>query len=128
MHEITCEADLGVIPYIGVDDNNYFCSPNKLFEFAVASVPFISNNLPFLADIIREYQNGIARDITTPRSMASTIADVFSDASRLQQLRDGCELARQSLNWEIESKKLIDIYSELIPSRDLKSSGGNARE
>jgi glycosyltransferase involved in cell wall biosynthesis len=127
LHEITCEADLGVIPYIGVDDNNYFCSPNKLFEFTVASVPFISNDLPFLADIIRKFGNGVARDITTPKSMALAIAEVVSDASRLERLGKGAALARQSLNWETEAKKLIDIYSELIPLHDSKDRDRHER-
>lgn len=125
LHEITCEADLGVIPYIGVDDNNYYCSPNKLFEFTVASVPFISNDLPFLADIIRQFGNGVARDLTTPRSMALAISEVLLDASRLERLCKGAALARQSLNWETEAKKLLDIYSELIPLQHSKDNDGH---
>ena len=113
LHRITCEADLGVIPYIGIDENNYFCSPNKLFEFAIAQIPFLSNDLPFLADVARSYDNGVLQDITTPEAMARAINDIFSDEGRLERLREGAKCAREFLNWELESRKLIDVYSGL---------------
>ena len=113
LHRITCEADLGVILYIGIDENNYFCSPNKLFEFAIAQIPFLSNDLPFLADVARSYDNGVLQDITTPEAMARAINDIFSDEGRLERLREGAKCAREFLNWELESRKLIDVYSGL---------------
>ena len=59
---LTRSADLGVIPYHSIDLNNYYSSPNKLFEYAAAGLPFVSNDLPFLRWIIAEYGFGEVAD------------------------------------------------------------------
>ena len=119
LHEITCDADLGVIPYHGVDENNYFCSPNKLFEFSVAELPFICNDLPFLKDIINRFGNGEVADLSTPRSIAAAVNGVFSSPDRLEALKAGARSARKELNWEVEEKTLLEIYGDLQKKRGL---------
>lgn len=113
LHPLTCDADLGVIPYHGVDENNYFCSPNKLFEFAIAGLPFVCNDLPYLRDVATRYGNGLLADLNSPASMAEAINRVFSDLNSLDQLREGAMRAREEMNWEVEEQKLFDIYRKL---------------
>lgn len=113
LHPITCDADLGVIPYFGVDDNNYYCSPNKLFEFAIAELPFVANDLPFLRDIARRFGNGVTADLGGPRSIAAAINRVFGNPQELGRLQAGARAAKDELNWEVESAKLLAIYESL---------------
>ena len=113
LHPVTCDADLGVIPYFGVDDNNYYCSPNKLFEFAVAELPFLSNDLPFLSDIARKYGNGVTAGLSEPRSIADAVNRVLGDAQSLARLRAGALAAKLELNWEVEARKLLAVYESL---------------
>lgn len=113
MHELTCGADLGVIPYYGVDENNFYCSPNKLFEFAIAHVPFISNDLPFLRDIIEQYQYGETCNLNHPLETADLINQIIGEPARLEQLKLAASHAALSLNWEQEQKKLFQIYEKL---------------
>lgn len=110
LHELTCDADLGIIPYHGVDENNYFCSPNKLFEFAVAELPFISNDLPFLHDIVGMYGNGLLADLNSAESIAAAVNTLFSDSERLASLKAGASKAREAINWDVEGEKLLNIY------------------
>lgn len=113
LHTLTCDADLGVIPYHGLDENNYFCSPNKLFEFTVAGLPFVCNDLPFLRDITTRHGCGIATDLTTPEAIARAINGVFAAPETLPTLRAGALAAREELNWEMEGRKLMEIYCGL---------------
>jgi glycosyltransferase involved in cell wall biosynthesis len=113
LHPLTCDADLGVIPYFGVDDNNHFCSPNKLFEFAIAELPFLSNDLPFLRDIAQRYGNGLCADLGEPARVAHAVNRLFADADALARLRSGASVAKQELNWDVESQKLLAIYRSL---------------
>lgn len=115
LHPITCDADIGVIPYFGVDENNYFCSPNKLFEFAIAELPFICNDLPFLREIIMQYGNGITADLGDPVKIAVEINKVMNDFELLPRLRHGAIVAKQELNWDVEEVKLLAIYKSLLP-------------
>ncbi|MBX8539432.1 glycosyltransferase [Pseudomonas cichorii] len=113
LHELTCDADLGIIPYHGVDENNYFCSPNKLFEFAIAELPFISNDLPFLRDIAKTYGNGLLADLNSPASIASAVNGLFSAPEQLASLKAGALNARESINWDVEGEKLLNIYKSV---------------
>lgn len=114
LHELTCDADLGVIPYHGVDENNHFCSPNKLFEFAIAELPFVCNDLPFLRDVVNTYGNGLLADLSSPSTIADTVNSLFSDPARLTLLKDGARKARSSMNWGVESEKLLGIYQGVV--------------
>lgn len=113
LHELTCDADLGIIPYHGVDENNYFCSPNKLFEFAVAELPFISNDLPFLHDIVGTYGNGLLADLNSAASIAVAVNQLFSDPVKLASLKAGAKQAREAINWDVEGEKLLNIYQRV---------------
>jgi glycosyltransferase involved in cell wall biosynthesis len=126
LHTLTCEADVGVIPYFGVDDNNFFCSPNKLFEFAIAELPYLSNDLPFLRDIIERFGNGITADLSSPESIAQAVNRVMADPATLERLRAGARAAKKVLNWDVEGQKLLDIYRSLGPAFGDEPSRGIA--
>jgi glycosyltransferase involved in cell wall biosynthesis len=114
---LTRSADLGAIPYHGIDLNNYYSSPNKLFEYAVAGVPFISNDLPFLRWVIDTYGFGAAADLTVPERAAEAILSIVEDQERLRALKDLAAKASVALNWENESKKLLALYERIVPTR-----------
>lgn len=110
---LTCEADLGVIPYRPVDLNHLYCSPNKLFEFAVAGLPFLANDLPFLRDVAQEFGFGIIANLDNPESIAEAITCAFADPTRFAALKAAARAAGTRLNWDIEGKKLLEIYAAL---------------
>jgi glycosyltransferase involved in cell wall biosynthesis len=113
---LTLSADLGVIPYHAVDLNNYYSSPNKLFEYAIAGLPFVSNDLPFLRSIIDQYGFGVAADLTEPKAAAAAILSIVEDPIRLRALKDLAEKAGRELNWENEGEKLVALYErEVLP-------------
>ena len=48
----TAGADIGIIPYPSIDLNSRLCTPNKLFEYIVAEVPILANDLPELRNFV----------------------------------------------------------------------------
>ena len=127
---LTRSADLGVIPYHGVDLNNYYSSPNKLFEYAIAGLPFLSNDLPFLRSIIDQYGFGVAADLSRPEAAAAAILSIVENPIKLRELRDLAEKAGEALNWENEGEKLVALYERtVLPNLGrgaLRASAGNA--
>ncbi len=119
---LTRSADLGLIPYYGIDLNNYYSSPNKLFEYAIAGLPFLSNDLPFLRSIIDQYGFGVAADLSRPEAAAAAILSIVEDTIKLHALKDMAEKAGEALNWENEGKKLVALYEQLV----LPNVGGGA--
>jgi glycosyltransferase involved in cell wall biosynthesis len=113
---LTRSADIGAIPYHDVDLNNYYSSPNKLFEYAAAGLPFVSNDLPFMRWIITHYGFGETIDLTKPESAAAAILSILNDPARLRALKNAAENAGAELNWENESKKFLALYDRIIPT------------
>jgi glycosyltransferase involved in cell wall biosynthesis len=114
---MTMSADLGVIPYHGVDLNNYYSSPNKLFEFLAAGVPFVCNDLPYLRTVLDTYGCGLVTDLTNPDAGAQAILALLDDAESLSRLKLAARTAALSLNWEIEGQKLLALYRRVEPAR-----------
>jgi glycosyltransferase involved in cell wall biosynthesis len=101
---LTRSADLGVIPYHGIDLNNRYSSPNKLFEYAIAGLPFVSNDLPFLRSIIERYGFGVA----------AAILGIVDDPIKLCALKELAYKAGEGLNWEHEGEKLVALYERHV--------------
>ena len=114
---LTRSADLGVIPYHDVDFNHYYSSPNKLFEYAVAGLPFIGNDLPFLRSIVDKYGFGAIADLREPKTTAAAILSLLRDPPRLATMRTLAEKAGAELNWEKEGEKLLALYERTVTSR-----------
>jgi glycosyltransferase involved in cell wall biosynthesis len=114
---MTMSADLGVIPYHGIDLNNQYSSPNKLFEFLAAGVPFVCNDLPYLRTVLDTYGCGLVTDLTNPDAAAQAILALLDDAESLSRLQLAARTAARSLNWEIEGQKLLALYRRVGPAR-----------
>jgi len=108
----TRSADAGVIPYQPIDLNNYYCSPNKLFEFIQAELPIVANDLPFLRDVVAGEGFGIVHRLETVEDYASAIGLMF-DGDRRQTFRDNLRMKKLEYSWSIEERKLVALYHAL---------------
>ena len=111
--EVTAAADAGVIPYQAICLNNYYCTPNKLFEFISAGLPILASDLPELRRLVADNSIGRVESLTTPEQMACAITAMFRDASQLQAWRDNLLTIREDLSWQREGERLKQIYEEL---------------
>jgi glycosyltransferase involved in cell wall biosynthesis len=106
-------ADVGVIPYQAVDLNNYFSSPNKLFDFIQAGVPIVASDLPFLRKVITETDGGIVARLDSPAAYAAAINAVLTRPDGGAALRANLRRAAPAYTWESQSRKLIAAYAAL---------------
>jgi glycosyltransferase involved in cell wall biosynthesis len=106
-------ADVGVIPYQAVDLNNYFSSPNKLFDFIQAGVPIVASDLPFLRKVITETDGGIVARLDSPAAYAAAINAVLTRPDGGEALRANLRRAAPAYTWESQSRKLIAAYAAL---------------
>lgn len=104
-------ADAGVIPYQATCLNNYYCTPNKLFEYIAAGVPVIASNLPEIRNIVTSHCIGLVGDLGSPDSAARHIEEFFSDQKAEEKWRQKIMEARQVLSWNKEMEKIVSIYS-----------------
>lgn len=113
LFEYTRMADLGVILFENNSLNNYYASPNKLFEYIHCNIPILAPNYPFIRSIIEKYKVGVLIDNIEPDQVASAIHNIFSEENVYLEMRSNTELAKKDLNWQIEEKKLLDLYRKL---------------
>ena len=110
---ITASADAGVIPYLATCLNNYYCTPNKLFEFIAAGLPVLGSDLPEIRRFIKGYSIGEVADFSSEHSIAGAIDDFFSDHLRLMGWKNRLLSVRQEVCWQKESEILKNIYRNL---------------
>ncbi|MDP4686221.1 MAG: glycosyltransferase family 4 protein [Salibacteraceae bacterium] len=116
-HEVlkyTCGADLGIIPYRAIGLNNYYTSPNKLFEYIQAYVPVAGSDFPELKRIIEGHEIGGLFNPDDPESIGNCINILLSDKEELARLRNNVITTSELYSWEVEEKKLVSIYQNLI--------------
>ncbi|MBP1694918.1 MAG: hypothetical protein H6Q41_106 [Deltaproteobacteria bacterium] len=110
---ITAQADLGIIPYAPTCLNTFYCTPNKLFEYIAAGVPVLVSDLPEVRKIVETHDLGWVADLTTPKKIAEAIDVALFDERVLKKRRENAARAFETLCWEEEEKKLIEVYEGL---------------
>jgi len=106
-------AEVGVIPYQFVGLNNYYTSPNKLFEYINANVPIAGSNFPELKRVINKYDIGETFDPESPKSIAQAINKILDNSEYQKKLKENTKFAAADFTWEKEEKKLLKIYDIL---------------
>lgn len=95
---------------------NYTVSePTKLFEYMSAAIPVISSDFPIWRKIIDGCDCGICVDPLDPEAIAGAIRymiDNPEDARRMGE--NGRRAVEEKYNWEIEGRKLVDLYKSLL--------------
>lgn len=75
LYEESQNSKIGIITYPLNDLNNYYCSPNKIFEYAKMKIPMIVTKQPFLMALIRKYHMGEVLDMEKGENEYKKIID-----------------------------------------------------
>jgi glycosyltransferase involved in cell wall biosynthesis len=106
----TAGADVGVIPYRNVGLNNYYTSPNKLFEYCAAGVPVVASRFPELVKVVEGLGIGLTFDPERPEEIAGAVNGLLEDPAALERARANAARAAPRFTWETESAKLLEVY------------------
>ncbi len=108
----TAGATLGAIPYENSSLNHLYCTPNKLWEYPVAGVPFIATDLEEMSKMVKAYDTGflIPRDFTS--KSISDVVNAITDEI-LDQKRAACARFSREQNWSRFEPRLLAIYEAL---------------
>ena len=116
LFRLTCSADLGIVIYQPVDRNNYYCAPNKLYEYAAAALPMLGADLPPIREFFEQYQTGEAFDPEDPESLAQAAIKLLDDPDIYDRYRRNCLSAAKVECWETESASLMRVYQSILGS------------
>jgi glycosyltransferase involved in cell wall biosynthesis len=108
----TSSADFGFITTQNVSLNNYYCMPNKLFEYIHAEIPIITNNLHDCRAIVEANQIGTI--IETFDLLGIDQALQSANKLDISAMKKRLSILKQQYTWQKEEKKLLNCYNQII--------------
>ncbi|HEY2649620.1 MAG TPA: glycosyltransferase [Puia sp.] len=110
---LTPKAQLGISIDKSTVLNHKYSLPNKLFEYLHASVPVLASRLIEQERIINGFEVGDFIDDYQPERIAEKIKEIFANPEKLKRWKQNTCKVRETLNWENESKIVIDIFKQV---------------
>jgi glycosyltransferase involved in cell wall biosynthesis len=87
----------------------------KTLEYMACAKPVVFSDTPLTADIIREANCGILVDPEDAKAHASAILYLLEHPDKAKKMgENGRKAVLDKYNWETESQKLLNLYSELL--------------
>ena len=89
--------------------------PTKISEYMAMGLPVVMSNTSYNIKMNGLYQFGICVDPSNPRGIADAINYLKEHPNIAQEMgKRGRDAAEKYFNWEIEERKLLALYFELI--------------
>ncbi len=107
------KCDIGLSIYPKTSLNNYYATPNKLFEYISAGIPVIGSNFPEMKRIIEGNNIGIVVNPDSSEEIGEAINRITSDKKLYEDMKKNIEKVKKIYNWENEVKKLIGLYKNI---------------
>ncbi|WP_273124338.1 glycosyltransferase [Bacillus weihaiensis] len=106
----TKQADIGLVMYENTSQNNYFSTPNKIFEYMIAGIPTVASNHPGKSYVVEKEQTGICTE-EDPESISRAILTI---SERYAFYQKQCMEKRKKYNWDVEKEKLQALYKSIV--------------
>lgn len=101
------QADLNV-------GNNYYSTPNKLFEALAAGKAIIARRgIGEIGEILEQIPAGILLDDVTPETLKAAFKQLENPVT-LKRLQQAALAARERYHWGVAEERLRQLYDELI--------------
>ncbi|MDX1829034.1 MAG: glycosyltransferase [Lutibacter sp.] len=111
LKQLTPLADIGISLEENLGLNYKYALPNKLFDYIQAKIPILVSDLYEMKNITSKYKVGEVVENRNPELLAKQIQKILEKGKIAYKIQ--LEIAASELNWENESKKLIEIYNKL---------------
>jgi len=107
MYELLSRYDIGLAFYQNTDLNNYYCAPNKVYDYLQMGIPVITNNYPGLLDIVGRNRTGVC----LPRVDAEHIQTAVRTIEADDLYHNITEDIRNRYSWEHQEKAYLELFS-----------------
>jgi glycosyltransferase involved in cell wall biosynthesis len=111
-HDLVVEyasgADVGLCFVENVSLSDYYCLPNKLFEYSFAGIPVLASDFPEIRRVVEQFSLG---KVCHP-GRESVLAAVLSFVDKPPERGAASDLS--SLSWDQQTKRLVSLYQRLL--------------
>lgn len=106
---ITRQAHLGLSLEKPSSLNNYYCLPNKIFDYLHSGIPILASRLPEIEKIIMKYEVGDFIPDHDPQHIAGKIRKIREDSGSYQRWKANTRIAARELCWQQEKSRLLEL-------------------
>tara|TARA_R110000851_G_scaffold319526_1_gene483991 strand:- start:8111 stop:9175 length:1065 start_codon:yes stop_codon:yes gene_type:complete len=107
--EVASSADVGLCLVQNVSLSDYYCLPNKLFEYAFANLPVLASDFPDIRRVVDDYSLGRCVELSS-ESVRSGIKWFIENHENLNPPKKDI----RSLSWQDQERKLLKFYQDII--------------
>lgn len=111
LDKLAAQADVGLALEQSIPMNRDICLTNKIFTYLSAGLAIIFSDTTAQTEFNRTYQAGITYPQGNAEALASCIQQYLNPEFLQAQKIHNYNLAKEKLNWEQESNKLLEIIS-----------------
>ncbi len=111
--ELTNKADLGLNLLKKKGLNYYYSLANKAADYIQAGLPSLAMRFPEYVKLNEQYGVFELLDDLEPEQIAAAVKALRSNKNRYDELAANCRKAATELNWEQESKRLLELFDRL---------------
>jgi len=105
---IARSADVGLCLIQNVSLSDYYCLPNKLFEYCFAEIPVLASDFPDISATVEKYNLGKCTELNS-----ESIYKVIKEFEVMDELESINADELYELSWEAQEKKLIRLYDKM---------------
>jgi glycosyltransferase involved in cell wall biosynthesis len=107
-------SSVGILPVLTNTPQTNFSSPNRLFEYMALGKPVVVSSARSLKRIIEQTESGLVFESGNPDEFADAVIRLYEDKELAARMgKAGLNAAKTKYNWEVEGKKLTELYQEL---------------
>lgn len=108
-------ADVGLAIYQNNCRNNFYCAPNKIYEYASVGLPVVGPAFPEVLRLVETYRLGATFDPADPESIARAVLEVL-DSPRRDEMRRNALRVVDEVNWEQQAERLRATFDAVLAS------------
>lgn len=106
---IAQSADVGLCLIQNVSLSDYYCLPNKLFEYCFSGIPVLASNFPDISAVVLQYNLGLCVDLDAESIVEGIKKFERNEVDASFRVKDLSELS-----WETQAQKLKNLYEKVI--------------
>ena len=110
------DMDVLVVPSLWLEN-----SPLVIHEAFTAGVPVVASRMGGIVDLVRDGDNGLLYEATSPEALANALRSLIEQPGRLAQLAARVQTTPPAKTIADDAREWTDTYSELVARRSIKS-------
>jgi glycosyltransferase involved in cell wall biosynthesis len=108
------KMDIGVVSILNTSLNNYYCAPNKLYDYMKAGLVILGPSFPHIKEEINENNIGFTCNYEDISSIKNTFLKILNSKKNLLEMKKRAFVLYQTkCNWKAQENKLLELYEEL---------------